>query len=100
MQNGRPGTLQADLGTLLTSVSKATGLQRIELRGNTGITGPLSDDGLCTIVQVEVTSQLQLDLGVCIVLTLCCNLLLSASVPCVSSLVTRLVGQLLLDQSR
>lgn len=49
-------TLQADLGTLLTSVSKATGLQRIELRGNTGIRGPLAGDGLCTIVQVEATS--------------------------------------------
>ena len=64
MQTERCAALQADLNSLLTSVSNATGLQRIELSGNTGITGPLAADDLCTIVQVEATSQPYLALDV------------------------------------
>lgn len=44
--------LQGELSSLTTSLSSATGLRHVELRGNTGITGTLADDDLCTLVQV------------------------------------------------
>ena len=44
--------LQGSFSSLMTSLSAATGLQRLDLRGNMGFTGPLGDDDLCPIIQV------------------------------------------------
>ena len=50
--------LQTNLGSMMSVMANMQGLQRLELKGNIGISGPLADSspstssGLCTVIQV------------------------------------------------
>ena len=50
--------LQTNLGSMMSVMANMQGLQRLELNGNTGISGALADSspstssGLCSIIQV------------------------------------------------